>query len=87
MRPIKNATGKFEHDFQFSNICSSFDGNLYQSAGTSSYAHDRTYGMANYKGKALITGCGDSGCGVKTELMDMDTLEWNDGPDYPFISS
>ena len=87
MRPIKNATGKFEHDFQFSNICSSFDGNLYKSAGTSSYSHYGTNGMANYKGKALITGCAFlSNCHVKTELMDMDTLEWSVGPDYPFTS-
>ena len=46
--------------------------------------------MANYLGKALTTGCnGDSLsddrlCGVKTELMDMNTLTWSAGPDYPF---
>ena len=73
--------------FQFSHIFSSFDGNIYQSAGTSSYSHKVTYGMANYKGKALITGCENSStCGVKTELMDINTLEWSDGPDYPFTS-
>jgi len=43
--------------------------------------------MANYMGKALTTGCEpSSGCGVKTELMDMATLQWSDGPDYPFAS-
>ena len=44
--------------------------------------------MANYKTKALITGCDskndDNTCGVKTELMDMTTLQWSDGPDYPW---
>ena len=43
--------------------------------------------MANYLGKALTTGCDadrDWGCGVKTELMDMNTLTWSAGPDYPF---
>jgi len=71
--------------FDSLNIISSFDGNLYQAAGTSSYSHYNTHGMANYKGKALITGCGnDLSCGLKTELMDMDTLEWSVGPDYPF---
>ena len=37
--------------------------------------------MANYKGKALTTGCGygNSVCRVKTELMDMKTLEWGAG--------
>ena len=38
-------------------------------------------------GKALVTGCGeDTGCGIKTETMDMSTLQWSNGPDYPFAS-
>ena len=41
--------------------------------------------MANYLGKALTTG-GESWPGVKTELMDMNTLTWSSGPDYPFTS-
>ena len=47
--------------------------------------------MANYLGKALTTGCyyhanKDPTCGLKTELMDMNTLTWSGGPDYPFTS-
>ena len=43
-----------------------------------------TVGMANYRGKALTTGCDDDGsCALKTELMDMTTLTWSAGPDYP----
>ena len=43
--------------------------------------------MANYQGKALTTGCqDDSKCSVKTELMDMNTLTWSNGSDYPFTS-
>ena len=64
----------------------SFDGSSYQSAGSSEYSHHSTYGMANYRGKALTTGCGGSSCVVKTELMDMNTLTWSAGPDYPFTS-
>ena len=71
------------------NFFLSFDGESYQSAGSSEYSHQLTYGMANYLGKALTTGCfaysGDS-CNVKTELMDMETLTWSSGPDYPFTS-
>ena len=63
-----------------------FDGEFYHSAGSSTYSHRDTYGMANYLGKALTTGCsdGESSCNVKTELMDMNTLLWSSGPDYPF---
>ena len=70
------------------NFFLSFDGETYQSAGSSFYSHAATYGMANYLGKALTTGCaGDSFCAKKTELMDMNTLTWSVGPDYPFTSA
>ena len=65
-----------------------FDGEFTQSAGSSKYFHYLTYGMGNYMGQALTTGCYSSSssanCFVKTELMDMTTLTWSDGPDYPF---
>ena len=65
-----------------------FDGEFYHSAGSSTYSHAATMGMANYLGKALTTGCvDDSTCYIKTELMDMNTLTWSSGPDYPFTSS
>ena len=41
--------------------------------------------MGNYKNKALTVGCEDKySCGDKTELMDMETLKWTNGTDYPF---
>ena len=69
-----------------------FDGEFYHYAGRSKYSHACTMGMANYLGKALTTGCDDqlsnqSVCSIKTELMDMNTLIWSSGPDYPFTSS
>ena len=68
-----------------------FDGEFCHSADSSSYSHKNTFGMANYLGKALTTGCNNSaehsGCGVKTELMDMNTLTWSSGPDFPFVRS
>ena len=67
------------------NLFLSFDGQTYQSAGSSQYSHRYTFGMANYRGKALTTGCWslDGDCDLKTELMDMTTLTWSAGPDYP----
>ena len=71
------------------NFFSSFDGQSYQSAGSSQYSHGATYGMANYRGQALTTGCWIGSCALKTELMDMTTLTWSAGRDYPseWISS
>ena len=61
-----------------------FDGIHQGSAGSSKFSHRLTIGMANYLGKALTTGCNnDPECYTKTELMDMYTLTWSRGPDFP----
>ena len=74
-------------------ICSnlnffSFDGEFYQSVESSKYRHYYTLGLANYRGNGLTTGCYDSNaeCSFKTEILDMTTLKWSDGPIYPFGS-
>ena len=66
----------------------SFDGENYQSIESSKYSHAYTFGLANYKGKALITGCyvSNADCSFATELFDMNTMNWSDGPDFPFGS-
>ena len=64
-----------------------FDGENFHVAGSSKFSHRYTLGMGNYKNKALTTGCeGSYLCGDKTELMDMETLKWTNGTDYPFAS-
>ena len=68
---------------------SSFDGENYVQVENSKYSHDRTIGLGNYRGKAFTTGCNTNGCGskVETELLDMTTMKWSDGPDYPYAPS
>ena len=64
-----------------------FDGELFQTVGSSQFSHQYTFGMGNYKNNALTTGCYDSSsCYVKTELMNMEALQWSNGPDFPFGS-
>lgn len=65
----------------------SFDGRIFKPAGSSKYQHGATNGLPFYKGNALTTGChskSETDCGDKTELMDLSTLKWSDGPDFPF---
>ena len=65
----------------------SFDGENYQPIESSKYSHGYTYGLANYKGKALAVGCSSiSDCSFATELFDLNTMKWSDGPDFPFGS-
>jgi len=67
----------------------SFDGENYVQVEDSKYSHDRTFGLGNYRGKAFTTGCHSRGCTskVETELLDMTTMKWSDGPHYPFAPS
>ena len=66
----------------------SFDGEFYHSVESSKYSHRGTYGLANYRGNGLTTGCdsNNAACSFKTEILNMTTLEWSDGPNYPFGS-
>ena len=67
----------------------SFDGEVFNSVESTKYSHKSTFGLGNYKGKALTTGCLDndnSDCSLKTEILDISTMKWSDGPDFPFTS-
>ena len=65
----------------------SFDGEFYQTLENSKYSHLNTFALGNYRGQAFATGCDDSSsCYRKTELFDMTTLKWTNGPDYPYGS-
>ena len=67
---------------------SSFDGENYKSIKFSKFSHLYTTGLGNYKGKALAVGCftSNADCSFATEIFDMNSLEWSDGPDFPFGS-
>ena len=63
----------------------SFDGTSFEETASSKVSHRETFGMGNYKGQALVTGCGTGGaCGLRTEIMDMDKMRWSDEDDYPY---
>ena len=67
------------------NIKFSFDGTSFEETASSKVSHQETFGMGNYKGQALTTGCSTSGaCGLRTEIMDMDKMRWSDEDDYPY---
>lgn len=84
MEMIKLATRKYQKKIILKLLNFSFDGQNYQLMELSKYSHFRTYGLANYKNQALTTGCETGPDGRKTEIFDMETLTWSDGPEYPF---
>ena len=69
---LKHATRKLlyqEYLSEFTFSRKRFDGETYQTAGSSSFSHKNTLGMADYMGSAMTTGCDDDSiCQVKTEV-------------------
>ena len=68
-----------------------FDGETFQRLKLSSYSHHGGE-LAEYRGRALITGCHwlySDNCeeGTKTEILDMQKMKWSSGPDYPFATN
>ena len=65
----------------------SFDGDKFETVGSSKCDHDYTYGMANYRESPMTTGSYfNSHCYVKTEIYNFESKQWNDAPDYPLSS-
>ena len=68
----------------------SYDGENYIKIDESRYSHGSTFGLGNLGNRAITTGCyyysslSLSECNVKTEILDMATITWSDGIDYPF---
>ena len=73
--------------YNYSNFVSisSFDGENYVRVEDSKYFHFETLGLGNYRGKAFTTGCHSTICTshVATEILDMVTMKWSNGPNYP----
>ena len=76
----------------------SFDWGGFELAGWSQYPHIETFGLGNYRGNALTTGCSPNApdfddCSRRTEIFDMTDMTWrnfwnNPGvPDYPFAKT
>ena len=65
---IEIATREYNFLLLLLELSFSFDGTEFGTAGSSKVSHRETFGLANYRGDALTTGCSTGGsCGVRTE--------------------
>ena len=66
----------------------SFDGDNFETIAASTFYHERTIGLANYRGSPMTTGSyykTDSSY-AQTEIYNFENNQWNDAPDYPYSS-
>ena len=70
--------------FQFTYL--SFDGDNFEDIDSSQYWHLKQE-IGNYRGKAFVTSCAYAEyrdfCSRKTELLDMESLTWSEGAEFP----
>ena len=62
-----------------------FDGKSVQKAKSTTFEHRYIKQLAKYRGQPLTTGSYKPNH-AKTEIMSLETGEWESGPDYPFYS-
>ena len=63
-----------------------FDGKSVEKAKSTTFEHHYIMQLATYRGQPLTTGSYKPNH-AKTEIMSLETGEWESGPDYPFYST
>ena len=62
-----------------------YDGKSVEKAKSTAFEHHYINQLATYRGQPLTTGSWKPNH-AKTEIMSLETGEWESGPDYPFYS-
>ena len=57
-----------------------------EEANSATHKHNWIYHLAKYHGQPFTTGHGAYLGHAKTEIMRLESGEWESGPDYPFHS-
>ena len=63
-----------------------FDGESVEKAKFTTFEHNYIIQLATYRGQPLTTGSQKPNH-AKTEIMSLETGEWESGPDYHFYST
>ena len=71
--------------FKLFHIWFRFDGKSVEKAKSTTFEHNYIIQLATYRGQPLTTGSQKPNH-AKTEIMSLETGEWESGPDYPFYS-
>ena len=63
-----------------------FDGISVEEAKATAFEHNWINHLAKYLGQPFTTGSADGPWHAKTEIMRLESGEWESGQDYPFHS-
>ena len=66
------------------NYFSSFDGETFKSEASSKFPHAYVLALGSYKNSPFVTGHNSATNGLKTEILNLGSGEWEQAGDYPF---
>ena len=64
--------------------CHSFDGTSFEIEASSKFSHSNVLALGSYRDSPFVTGQYSSSDGLKTEILDYASGQWNEAADYPF---
>ena len=85
-RQQKDVIRKFEYKVKgpHQNHFSSFDGETFKSEASSKFPHFYVLALGSYKNSPFVTGHDSGSNGLKTEILNLGSGEWEQAGDYPF---
>ena len=63
---------------------SRFDGSSFKNEPSSTFSHVYVLSLASYRQSPFVTGGGNPTYGLKTEILNHESGQWNQEEDYPF---
>ena len=63
---------------------SRFNGETIKTEASSKFPHENVYALGSYRNKPFVTGHDSSNNGLKTEILNYGSEEWEQAEDYPF---
>ena len=66
---------------------SSFNGETFKTEASSKFPHVYVFALGSYRNSPFVTGQQSSTNGLKTEILNYGSGEWEQAGDYPFSNS
>ena len=63
-----------------------FNGETFKTEASSKFPHNFVYALGFYRNSPFVTGRSGTPYGLKTEILNYESEEWEQADDYPFAN-
>ena len=88
LKPVKNVIREFKLKLNWphQNYFCSFNGETLKAEASSNFPHRGVYAVGSYRNSPFVTGSSSFTNGLKTEILNYGSGEWEQAGDYPFTN-